>query len=88
MRDCKERILECIEELKAIRFPCEDWEKDKAFFDKLEQEFSEEPKDEETKRLLADLKDLIYEKRMFSLNYNKTWEELFSGWYDGYRKFP
>lgn len=36
MKDYKQRILECIEGLEAIRFPCEDWEKDKVFFDKLE----------------------------------------------------
>lgn len=88
VKDYKKRILDCIEELKRIRFPCEDWKKDKVFFDKLEKEFSEEAEDEETKQLLIDLHNLIYEKRMFSLNFNKTDEELFSGFYDGYRKFP
>lgn len=82
MKDYKERIEECIDYLNSIRFPCEDWKEDKKYFDKLELEFSEEPKDEETKASLEILKKLIYDKRNLSLNMNKTTEELFAGWND------
>lgn len=82
MNDYKERIISCIEHLNSIRFPCEDWKKDKIYFDKLEQEFSKEASDDETKQLLQELKELICEKRNLSLNMNKTTEELYAGWND------
>ena len=82
MKSYKERIKDCIEYLNFISFPCEDWKEDKKYFDQLEEEFSVEPDDEETKALLEDLKKLIYDKRTSSLNRNKTTEELFAGWDD------
>lgn len=82
MSDYKERIITCIDYLNSIRFPCEDWKKDKLYFDELEREFSREPSDEETKLLLEKLKDLIFKKRNASLNLNKTSEELYAGWND------
>lgn len=82
MNDYKERIISCIEHLNSIHFPCEDWKKDKIYFDKLEQEFSKEASDDETKQLLQELKELICEKRNLSLNMNKTTEELYAGWND------
>ena len=82
MKSYKARIQECILYLKSIRFPCVDWEEDKKYFDQLEREFSQIPEDEETKALHESLKKLIREKRMYSLQYNKTAEELFSGWDD------
>lgn len=82
MNDYKERIISCIEHLNSIRFPYEDWKKDKIYFDKLEQEFPKEASDDETKQLLQELKELICEKRNLSLNMNKTTEELYAGWND------
>ena len=82
MNDYKERIKNCIEYLKSVRFPCEDWKEDKIYFDRLEEEFSEEATDQETKELLSELKSLIQDKRALSLNMNKTTEELFAGWDD------
>ena len=82
MKDYKARIKECIAHLNAIEFPCEDWKEDEKYFDRLEQEFSRAPQDDEEKQLLEALKKLIYEKRMTSLNRNKTTEELFAGWND------
>ena len=82
MSDYKERIITCIGYLNSIRFPCENWKKDKLYFDELEKEFSREPSDEETELLLKNLKDLISEKRNASLNLNKTTEELYAGWND------
>ena len=82
MNDYKERIKNCIEYLKSIRFPCGDWKEDKIYFDRLEEEFSEEATDQETKELLSELKSLIQDKRVQSLNMNKTTEELFAGWDD------
>ena len=82
MKTYNERITECIEYLLSIRFPCEDWKEDKVYFDKLEKEFSEFPADEETKVLHKQLMTLIQEKRISSLNYNKSTEELFAGWND------
>lgn len=82
MDDYKERIKNCIDYLKSIRFPCEDWKEDKIYFDRLEKEFSEDSTDKETQQLLQELRELIYEKRNLSLNMNKTTEELFAGWND------
>ena len=82
MKDCKERIKDCIEYLNSIRFPCADWKEDKMYFDQLEEEFSEEPTDEETASLLRTLRKLIDDKRANSLNMNKTTEELYAGWND------
>lgn len=80
MKSYKERIKDCIEHLNLIRFPCEDWKEDKKYFDKLEEEFSFDGEDEETKILLEELRKIIYNKRTLSLNMNKTTEELFAGW--------
>lgn len=82
MKNYKDHIIQCIDHLNSIRFPCADWKEDKDYFDQLEKEFSEEPKDEDTKAILEKLRTLILEKRMSSLNCNKTTEELFSGWND------
>ncbi len=82
MKNDRDRIIECINYLHSIRFPCTDWKEDKVFFDELENEFSEVPADAETNALLDELKKLIYEKRTSSLNCNKTAEELFAGWND------
>lgn len=82
MSDYKERILNCIDYLNSIRFPCEDWKKDILYFDELEKEFSMESSDEETRQLLQKLKDLIFQKRNESLKLNKTTEELYAGWND------
>ena len=82
MKSYKEKIIECIEYLNSIRFPAEDWKEDKIVFDQLESKFSRVPEDEETKVLYEELKKLIYEKRMTSLNCNKTTDELFAGWDD------
>lgn len=82
MSDYKERIMNCIDYLNSIRFPCEDWKKDIKYFDELEKDFSMESSDEETEQLRQKLKDLISEKRNASLNLNKTTEELYAGWDD------
>ena len=82
MKGYKTRITECMDYLNSVRFPCGDWKEDKVYFDKLEEEFSEVPADEETKALLDELKKLICEKRNLSLNCNKTSEELYAGWDD------
>ena len=82
MKTYNERIRECIDYLLSVRFPCSDWKEDKVYFDQLEKEFSEIPADEETKVLYEELKILIQEKRVSSLNCNKTTEELFAGWND------
>ncbi len=82
MDNYKQRIKNCIDHLNSIRFPCEDWKEDKVYFDNLEKEFSEDATDEEEKSLLQELRELIYEKRVSSLNMNKTTEELFAGWND------
>ena len=82
MKTYKERIVECINYLSSVRFPCSDWEEDKNYFDQLEKEFSDVPADEETKTLFDQLQKMIYEKRISSLNCNKTTEELFAGWDD------
>jgi len=82
MENYKKRIRECMDYLRSIRFPCNDWKEDRVFYDRLEKEFSEEPADEETRILLDDLRKLIREKRDLSLNCNKTTEELYSGWND------
>lgn len=71
-----------MDHLNSIRFPCEDWKEDRKYFDQLEREFSEVPEDEEGKQLLQSLKQLIADKRVSSLNCNKTTEELFAGWSD------
>lgn len=80
MKDYKSQIKECVQFLKLIRFPCEDWKEDKKYFDHLEEKFSKEANDEETAVLLKELRDLIKNKRMDSLNRNKTSEELYAGW--------
>ena len=80
MENYEARIIKCMDYLRSVRFPCNDWKEDKVYFDKLEAEFSEVPADEETKILLDELKKLIQEKRNYSLDYNKTTEELFAGW--------
>lgn len=82
MQSYRQKIKECIEYLNSIRFPCEDWKEDKKFYDRLEQEFVQKPDDEETRKLWRELKVLIYEKRVQSLNMNKTTEELYAGWDD------
>ena len=82
MKSYKERMIECMDHLNSIRFPCADWKEDKVYFDRLEHEFSAEPADEEEKEIFQKLRTLIYEKRMTSLNCNKTAEELFAGWND------
>ena len=82
MQSYRQKIKECIEYLNSIRFPCEDWKEDKKFYDRLEQEFVQKPDDEETRKLWRELKALIYEKRVQSLNMNKTTEELYAGWDD------
>ena len=82
MESYKEKIKNCIEHLNSIHFPGNDWKEDKAYFDQLEEEFSEVPADEEAKDLYEQLKKLIQEKRASSLNCNKTTEELFAGWND------
>ena len=80
MKSYKDRIIECIDYLLSIRYPCDDWKEDKIYFDGLEKEFSDIPTDAETKKLFDQLHKLIYEKRVTSLNGNKTTEELFAGW--------
>ena len=80
MKEYQERIKACINYLNSIRFPCEDWKEDQKYFERLEIEFSDVPDDEEEKQLLETLKQLIHDKRMASLNMNKTTEELFAGW--------
>ena len=80
MQSYRQKIKECIEYLNSIRFPCDDWKEDKKFYDRLEQEFAQQPDDEETRKLWRELKVLIYEKRVQSLNMNKTTEELYAGW--------
>ncbi|MBQ8604023.1 MAG: hypothetical protein IJ410_04175 [Oscillospiraceae bacterium] len=82
MNTYKERILECIDYLNSVRFPCEDWKEDKKYFDSLEAEFSAEAEDAETQALLETLKKLINDKRNHSLDMNKTTEELYAGWND------
>ena len=82
MNDYKERIKNCIEYLNSGKFPCGDWKEDKIYFERLEEEFSEEANDNDTKQLLQELRSLIYNKRVQSLNMNKTTDELFSGWDD------
>ena len=82
MSNYKERIMNCIDYLNSIRFPCEDWKKDIIYFDELEKDFSMESSDEETEQLRQNLKELISEKRKASLNLNKTTEELYGGWDD------
>ena len=82
MQSYRQKIKECIEYLNSIRFPCEGWKEDKKFYDRLEQEFVQKPDDEETRKLWRELKVLIYEKRVQSLNMNKTTEELYAGWDD------
>lgn len=82
MENYKERIEKAIEYLNSIRFPGNDWKEDAVYFDKLEAEFSEITDDEETQRLLKNLKKLIHDKRTDSLNMNKTTEELYAGWND------
>lgn len=76
------RIRECIEHLHAIRFPGQDWKEDKIYYDRMEEDFSREPEDEETRALWLELKHLIEDKREVSLNMNKTTEELYAGWND------
>ena len=80
MNDYKERIKDCVMYLNSVRFPCEDWIADKAYFDQLEKDFSQEPADAETKALLDALRKIIDDKRSLSLRLNKTAEELFAGW--------
>jgi hypothetical protein len=82
MMDYKTRITECIAYLRAIRFPSDDWKKDKIYFDQLEAEFAQVPVNKETGALLDELKKLIREKRVLSLRCNKTTEELYAGWND------
>lgn len=82
MKNYKDRIIDTMEHLQSIRFPGADWKEDKTYFDQLEKEFSQVPKDEEMKALLGELKKLIDEKRTSSLNCNKTTEELYAGWDD------
>ena len=82
MQSYRQKINECIEYLNSIRFPCEDWKEDKKFYDRLEQEFVQKPDDDETRKLWRELNVLIYEKRVQSLNMNKTTEELYAGWDD------
>ncbi len=82
MESYKTKTKECIEYLKSIRFPCEDWKEDKKYFDYLEEKFSKDVNDEETASLLKELRELIKSKRIDSLNMNKTSEELYAGWND------
>ena len=78
----RERIQECIDHLRASRFPGQDWKEDRIDDDRLEEAFAREPADEETKALWMELRQLIDDKRASSLNRNKTTEELYAGWND------
>lgn len=82
MKDYKEKIKECIDYLNSVRFPCEDWQEDKKYFDSIETELLSPSEDNEITELQIRLKKLIDGKRVQSLNMNKTAEELYAGWND------
>lgn len=80
MKNLKQKIIDCIEYLNSIRFPCNDWKEDKKYFDALEKELLSETGDLQITQLQLQLKKLIDDKRTESLNMNKTTEELYAGW--------
>ena len=82
MKDHKEKIKECIDYLNSVRFPCEDWQEDKKYFDSIETELLSPTDDSGITELQIQLKKLIDDKRVQSLNMNKTAEELYAGWND------